>query len=123
LITTSWDHSKRRWEERLSGPMKRCNKWCMSGCAHEQKTFFLEDSVHFVSTGELVSNAMETVEKWYTYVSLLLSKLWKRNIYGFHLTHLKWIIRSLLVCYWSISIQNFTCQTVWFISYHHKMKC
>lgn len=53
VITTPSDHPKRWGEERLSGLMKRCNKWYMSGCTHDQKTFFLQ----FVSA----SNAMETM--------------------------------------------------------------
>ena len=52
--------SKRRWEASLSGPTKRCSRWCMSGCALSQKTFFLEVSMHFRSAGTLVWYAMET---------------------------------------------------------------
>jgi len=33
---------------------------CMSVCALSQKTFFLEVSMHFLSAGTLVWNAMET---------------------------------------------------------------
>jgi histone-lysine N-methyltransferase SETMAR len=35
-------------------------RWCMSGCALSQKTFFLEVSMHFRSAGTLVWYAMET---------------------------------------------------------------
>ena len=36
------------------------NRLCMSGCPLSQKTFFLEVSMHFQSTGTLVWYAMET---------------------------------------------------------------
>ena len=36
------------------------SRWCMSGCALSQKTFFLEVSMHFRSAGTLAWYAMET---------------------------------------------------------------
>ena len=40
--------------ESLSGPTKRCSRWCTSGCAVSQKNFFLEVLMHFQSAGTLV---------------------------------------------------------------------
>ena len=60
VIFTSLDHSEKRQEASLSGPTKRCSWWCTSGCTLSQKTFFLEVSIHFRSSGTLVWNAMET---------------------------------------------------------------
>ena len=40
MTFTSLDRSKRRWEARLSGPMKRCSRRCKSGCTFSQKNFF-----------------------------------------------------------------------------------
>ena len=42
------------------GPMKRCSRWCTSGCALSRKNFFLEVCMDFRSAGTLVWNAMET---------------------------------------------------------------
>jgi len=56
----SLDRSKRRWEESLSGPTKRCSRRCTSGRALSQKNFFLKVCVHFRSAVTLVWNAMET---------------------------------------------------------------
>jgi len=61
VIFMSLDHSKRRWEAGISGPTKRCSRWCMSGCTLSQKTFSLEVSTHFCSVGTLVWNTMETM--------------------------------------------------------------
>ena len=49
-------------KEAIGGKSFRSNesRWCMSGCALSQKTFFLEVSMHFRSAGTLVWYAMET---------------------------------------------------------------
>ena len=67
------DRSKRWWDARLSGPMKRCSRQCTSGCALSQKNFFLEVCMHFRSNGTLVWNAMETTLKHEVIVYLLCS--------------------------------------------------
>jgi len=52
-------HSKRRWDESLSGPTKRCSGRCTSGCTLSQKIF--SRGVRALrSTVTLVWNAVET---------------------------------------------------------------
>jgi len=36
----SLDRSKWQWDASLSGPTKRCSRWCTSGCTLSQKIFF-----------------------------------------------------------------------------------
>jgi len=77
----SLDLSKRRWEESLSGPTKRCSRRCTSDCVLSQKNFFLEVSMHYRRAGSLVWNAMETTsKKWSHCVPFVFSKLWDKNI-------------------------------------------
>jgi histone-lysine N-methyltransferase SETMAR len=57
-LATSDFHVFGQLKEATGG--KRCSRRCMSGCTLSQRTFFLEASMHFRSTGTLAWNAMET---------------------------------------------------------------
>lgn len=91
MITTFLNHSKRWREKRFSSHMKRCNRPCMSGCALDQEIFiFIQESMHFVSTGGLSSKIMgDYVDKWCSSTTYLLQYIMKQKFKVFiWLTHL-----------------------------------
>jgi hypothetical protein len=52
---------------------EKCSRRCTIGCALNQKNFFLEVSMQFLSAGTLVWNVMETPQKNEVIVYLLCS--------------------------------------------------
>jgi hypothetical protein len=81
VITTSSDHSKSRWGKTLSGPMKRCNKWCMSGCARDQNTFFTRRIHAFCKSWRTcIERNGDYVKKNGTVVCHFCSIIYEKNI-------------------------------------------
>ena len=62
-VTFMFLDRSRRWEASVSGPTKKCNRLCRSGCALSQKIFFSRGKRALPKSWNTVWNAMETTQK------------------------------------------------------------
>jgi len=75
VTSMSLNRSKRWWEASLSGPTKRCSRWCMSGCALSEKVFLLGIRTLPKRWNTCMVRNGDYVEKWCHCVLFVFSKL------------------------------------------------
>ena len=80
IHTTCLDHSKRRWEKRNFGLIKRYTRHSKSGCTHYHKIFFRGIRTLPTRWRKCVVRHGDYVEIWYTCVPRLFNKLNFKNI-------------------------------------------